>query len=68
MEIELQLTQCQAAKLAGMSREKGEAPGLLALSFLARGVRHPSAKKNRRSSFLRRGVSATHKTPSSEGV
>ena len=55
MEIELTLSQCQAAKLARLSRTSGKSAASVALSFLSRGVRHP------RRSFLRPEVSATHK-------
>lgn len=61
MEIEIPLTQCQAAILARKSHERGESPAVVALSFLARGVRHLDASKPCRANFSRRGVSATRK-------
>ena len=60
IDVQLELTQCQAAKLVRLSRESGKTAGAVALSFLSRGVRHPALRKGRAASFLGRGVSATH--------
>ena len=55
LTLNLQLTQCQMAKLARLGRTSGKSADSVALSFLQKGVRHP------RRLFSARGVSATRK-------